>query len=143
MFTDFKDFYDVLRENLDSYNDSYDEFIDFGPDLFKLLSDLLDESEIKTVHRLKINAAISYYVIPYDIIPEAEYGPNGYVDDIYICVHVINEIANDLGFELLEELWEGQKDFKKTLKICEEESLKKVEHLKEKMLRYVGLIENS
>ena len=38
----FKDFYDTLIENLDAYNGEYASFIDCGPNLFKLLCDLLD-----------------------------------------------------------------------------------------------------
>ena len=33
----FKDFYDTLIENLESYNGEYASFIDCGPNLFKLL----------------------------------------------------------------------------------------------------------
>lgn len=37
MENDFKDFYDTLKDNLDSYEEEYDSFIDYGPDLYKLL----------------------------------------------------------------------------------------------------------
>ena len=30
----FKDFYDTLIENLESYTGVYESFIDYGPDLF-------------------------------------------------------------------------------------------------------------
>ena len=38
----FKDFYDTLIENLETYTGEYESFIDYGPDLFKLLCDLLN-----------------------------------------------------------------------------------------------------
>lgn len=141
MFTDFKDFYDILRENLDNYEYEYSSFIDFGPDIFQLLSDLLNEPEITAEDRLKISAAIAYYVVPFDIIPESEYGPDGYIDDLFICVYVINELQKKLGYEYLEELWEGDEELENVIQICEDKSLEHIEHLKEEILKYVGLIE--
>ena len=44
-----KDFYDTLIENLDSYNGEYASFIDCGPNLFKLLGDIL-EYDIRNRH---------------------------------------------------------------------------------------------
>ena len=84
----FKDFYDVLVENLSSYQGVYASFIDYGPNLFRLLCDLFEEDVIDEESRLRLSAAISYYIIPMDIIPEAVHGPYGYIDDIF-CVHVI------------------------------------------------------
>ena len=84
----FKEFYDALTENLDSYNGQYASFIDNGPKLYKLLSNLLMNynKELDSEDKMKINAAISYYVVPLDVIPESEYGPYGYIDDIYLCI---------------------------------------------------------
>ena len=76
----FKDFYDTLIENLESYNGEYASFIDCGPNLFKLLCDLLDQ-DIEQELRLKLCGAIAYYVVPMDVIPEQIYGPYGYIDD--------------------------------------------------------------
>jgi len=140
MFTDFKDFYDVLRENLENYDGDYSSFIDYGPDLFQLLSDLLSEPEVNNSERLKISAAISYYVVPYDIIPEEEYGPDGYIDDIYVCVYVLRDLEKKLGYDFLEEVWVGEEDLDKVLDICEKECDRYIVHLKEKILKFVGLI---
>lgn len=41
----FKDFYDTLLDNLDSYSGEYASFIDCGPNLFKLLCNLLDHED--------------------------------------------------------------------------------------------------
>lgn len=120
-FEDFKEFYDVLKETLEKYPQTYPEFINHGPDLFKLLSDLLNEPEINSETRLKINAAISYYVVPYDIIPESEYGPNGYIDDIFLCIHVIKDMEKSLGYDFLDEIWVGNEDLDKVIDICEKE----------------------
>ena len=135
----FKDFYDTLIENLDTYNGEYASFIDCGPNLFKLLCDLLDE-DIDKESRLEINAAISYYVVPMDVIPEQIYGPYGYIDDIFISVYVLKKIAEKYSYDLLQEVWENDNDVKTVIDDCYEKSFDVLEDEQiEAILFYVGL----
>ncbi len=48
-----------FRENFDSYRGEYEGFIDYGPDLFRLLVDILNDRNIGPHIRVKINAASS------------------------------------------------------------------------------------
>ena len=73
----YKEFYDTIKENLNSYNKEYENFIDYTPDIFRLLTDILNTKEIDPQIRLKISSALGYFVAPYDIIPEQVYGPFG------------------------------------------------------------------
>ena len=138
---DFKDFYDVLRENLNDYDGEYEDFINYGPDLFKLLTEVLNEKEVTAEIRLKISAAIAYYVVPFDIIPETIYGPDGYIDDIFVCIYVLKEIEEKMGYEFLEELWEGEKELKDVIDESYEKSKDVVEDKIDHILNYVGLKE--
>ena len=138
---DFKDFYDVIRENLNDYDGEYEDFINYGPDLFKLLTEILNQKEVKADIRLKISAAIAYYVAPFDIIPETIYGPNGYIDDIFVCIYVLREIESEMGYDFLEELWEGEEELKDVINECYEKSKDVVEDKINHILEYVGLKE--
>lgn len=140
MGNNFKDFYDALVENLNSYEEEYDSFIDYGPDLYKLLCSCLNYEEVNSDLRLSISAAIAYYVVPMDIIPETIYGPYGYIDDIYITVFVLRKIAHELGYEFLQKLWENDEDIEKVIEICFKESVEVLEDKVEDILTYVGLI---
>lgn len=139
MKTEFKEFYDVLKENLESYDGDYDSFIDYGPELFKFLTIILDEKKVSPEIRLKISAAIAYFVTPYDIISEQIYGPFGYIDDIFICVYVLEEIKNDLGYGNLEKLWEGNANLNEVLEECHEKSSSILGEKIYDILNYVGL----
>ncbi len=121
MESGFKDFYDTLVENLDTYTGEYESFIDYGPVLFKLLCDLLN-AEIDYSLRLPVCAAIAYYVAPEDIIPENIYGPYGYIDDIYLSSYVLKMVAEKHGYELIEEV-SGKKNIRQIILDCEEKSL--------------------
>lgn len=135
----FKDYCYVLKENLGSYKGKYDEFIDYCPEIFNLLTKLLDIEEIKEFERLKISAAIAYFVIPNDIIPENIYGPYGYVDDIFISTFVIKEIAGKIGYDKLQKLWAGDGNLNEIVDLCYNKSKKMVAENVEEILEYVGI----
>ena len=102
METTFKDFYDTLIENLETYTGEYESFIDYGPDLFKLLCDLLN-SDVDRSLKLPICGAIAYYVAPEDIISEQIYGPYGYIDDIYLSSYVLKMVGERHGYEFIQQ----------------------------------------
>ena len=95
METAFKDFYDTMIENLETYSGEYESFIDYGPRLFKVLCKLLN-CDIDKSLKLPICGAIAYYVTPDDVIPEHRFGPHGYIDDIYISCYVLKMVSDIL-----------------------------------------------
>lgn len=134
----FKDFYDTLIENLETYAGEYESFIDYGPDLFKLLCDLLN-SDVDYSLKLPICGAIAYYVAPDDIISEQIYGPYGYIDDIYLSSHVLKMVASKHGYEFIQDK-SSLSDVENIINECEAKSLEilsddEVKNIKE----YIGL----
>lgn len=136
----FKDFYDVLVDNLDYYNGEYASFIDYGPLLFKFLTEFLSYKPLKSEFKLKICAAIAYYVAPRDVIPEKEYGPYGYIDDIFITTYVIKMLADIYEYDTLEKYWNEGKDLKSVVDECYEKSKEVLEDKTNEVLSYVGLL---
>ena len=60
MASGFKDFYCTLIENLENYDGEYASFIDCGPNLFRLLCDLLDEDvDIRYIQEFLGHSSIS------------------------------------------------------------------------------------
>ena len=138
---EFKDFYDTLIENLNSFEGEYASFIDCGPNLFNLLCDLLSQKEIKKDMRLEISAAIAYYVAPDDVIPEEIYGPYGYIDDIFISVYILRKVADEFGYEYLQNLWKHDSNVKEIMDDWYDNSLELLEDKVYPILVYVGLME--
>jgi len=135
----FKDFYDTLVENLEAYNGEYASFIDCGPNLFKLLCDILDR-DIKQQIRRDICGAIAYYVVPMDVIPEQIYGPYGYIDDIFMSVYALRQVADEYGYEFIQEVWEYDSDIKDVMDDCYEKSMDVLEDEEiDAILTYIGL----
>lgn len=133
----FKDFYDTLLENLDSYDGEYESFINYGPNLFKLLCDLLN-CEIDNSLRLPICGAIAYYVTPDDVISEQIYGPYGYIDDIYLASYVLKRVADVHGYEFLQE--NSNFEVEAIVNECENKSLEMLNEDEIKnIISYIGL----
>lgn len=133
----FKDFYDTLLENLDNYNGEYESFINYGPNLFKLLCDLLN-CEIDSSLRLPICGAIAYYVTPDDIISEQIYGPYGYIDDIYLASYVLKLVADKHGYGFLQD--NCSFEVEPIVKECESKSLEILnEDEVNSIIAYIGL----
>lgn len=134
----FRDFYDTLIENLETYTGEYESFIDQGPTLFKLLCDLLN-CDVDYSLRLPICGAIAYYVTPEDIIPEQVYGPYGYIDDIYLSAYVLKLVADRHGYEFIQENCSAD-NIEYIINDCEEKSLEilKDDEIKS-IISYIGL----
>ena len=133
----FKDFYDTLLENLDNYNGEYESFINYGPNLFKLLCDLLN-ADIDVTLRLPICGAIAYYVTPDDVISEQIYGPYGYIDDIYLASYVLKMVADKHGYDFLQQ--NSNFEVEPIVKECEMKSLEILNKDEvERIITYIGL----
>ena len=106
-----------LREKIKNWLDSdfgkankWGQYIRYTPDLFHLLIKLSGDKSISSSCRAKLAAAISYFVSPYDFIPEEFWGALGYVDDIALAAYVINCIMKDIDPEIVLNNWTGETD---------------------------------
>ena len=123
----FKDFYDTLIDNLENYAGEYESFIDYGPQLFKLLCELLN-SDVDDSLRLPICGAIAYYVNPDDVIPEQIYGPYGYIDDIYLSSYVLKMVGEKHGYEFIKQY--STENIEEIIHECESNPLKFLKKMK-------------
>jgi uncharacterized membrane protein YkvA (DUF1232 family) len=140
MTEEFKTYYEYLKSELDKYRGSFDDYIFYLPDMFKLLCELL-LTKIEKEDRIKIACALGYFVAPKDVIQEEIYGPAGYVDDLYLCCYVLKNIKEKYGAKFIEKHWESTMNFEEVFEIAYQESKKVIEteNLKSRILEYVGL----
>jgi uncharacterized membrane protein YkvA (DUF1232 family) len=102
-------FDELLKKEIAVYEGRHDDLIYLAPDFYRLLTRLLDDPRLPSQLRPLIASAIAYFILPADIIPEELYGPYGYVDDIWLCAYVADEVRQQLGDEaILVESWEGE-----------------------------------
>lgn len=135
----YQDYQEIIKNYLDSYHGEYNKIIDYSPVLLKLLTDILNEKVLSSEHRLKICAALGYFLAPLDVIPESIYGPDGFIDDIFVCCYVLRGITNEFGFDFVESLWESDEEFETVLENCYTQSETILGDKHEFVLKYVGL----
>ncbi len=110
-----QDFYQRLRGRMRSWAESeegrkyrWTEYLMMAPDLFHLLCRLTIDPDVLFTDKLKLGAAIAYFISPFDIIPEVILGPIGYADDIVIAAYVLNSIVNNTSPEVVSRNWAGE-----------------------------------
>lgn len=93
--------------------------------------------------RVLINCAISYLVVPNDVMPEEVYGVKGYMDDLFVVALVIKQMYKEMP-DLVKKHWDNSVDsddfeallessFNEGMRICEGENMK------DEVLRFSGL----
>lgn len=81
-----------------------------APDLFYMLWKLSFCSEVSLKSRGILAGAIVYFISPIDLLPEALFGPVGYLDDIALTAFVLNRVINETPAQLVKKYWAGEHD---------------------------------
>jgi uncharacterized membrane protein YkvA (DUF1232 family) len=103
-----KSFFELLEEDIQDYNGRHENLINHAPALYGLMKNMLDDPDLPGRLRPAVLAALGYFVIPDDIIPEELQGPTGYIDDIYVCCLVGEYVRRELkSDEILTRNWKG------------------------------------
>ena len=106
-----------LKEMIENWLDTevgkkskWGQYIKYTPDLFHLLIKLSADKIVSKDCKAKLASAISYFVSPYDFIPEEYWGALGYVDDIALAAYVLDIIIRDNGIETVNTHWNLEQD---------------------------------
>jgi len=79
-----------------------------GPDLLHLAICLLSDPEVPVKFKVKLGAAVAYFIFPLDFMPEILLGPIGYADDIAILAWVLNGMLNRIHPDIILRYWAGE-----------------------------------
>lgn len=85
------------------------------PDVFVLLVRLMLDKEVPADARALIGGALAYFILPFDLFPEAAVGGVGYLDDLVLASAVLTQA---LGGELepyAKKYWNGEQELRETL----------------------------
>lgn len=109
----YQSFRAELRDSLKAEDGSANklaEYLMFAPDLFHLLCRLSLDEAVPLQEKMKLAAAIAYFVSPVDLIPGLVLGPIGAADDIVLATYVLDSIINNSSPEIVERHWAGEGD---------------------------------
>lgn len=129
----------ILEKDISGYDGEFSQIIAEAPALYKLMTRLLDDPDCPRSMSPLVIAAIAYFILPEDIIPEEKYGPIGYVDDIYLCAFVANEIAKESASpDILARNWEGKAPVDRLVKEILDREKELIGDEKERIMQYIG-----
>ncbi|AJD91171.1 hypothetical protein JMA_18540 [Jeotgalibacillus malaysiensis] len=112
-----ENFYYRLRNKIDGFlqektgrNHKYAKYLLFAPDIFYLLIQVVRDKRVSGKDKAMVAGAISYFILPFDLIPEGLIGPGGYIDDLVVASFVLQTIVNNLSSDIIREHWAGDED---------------------------------
>jgi uncharacterized membrane protein YkvA (DUF1232 family) len=85
------------------------------PDVFVLLVRLSLDKDVPAEARALIGGALAYFILPFDLFPEAAVGGVGYLDDVVLAAAVLSQA---LGGELepyAQKYWNGERELREVL----------------------------
>ncbi len=86
------------------------------PDVFMLLVRLSLDKEVPGKTRALIGGALAYFILPFDLLPEAILGGVGYMDDLILAVAVLSQAFGGELEPYARRHWSGSEDLHKVLK---------------------------
>lgn len=131
----YEGFYEALQKTIKQHKE-YKEIIKYCPSFFELLCKIVNDRETDWNVKLIIDAALSYFVIPNDIIPDRD--ERGYVDDMFITCHVLKYVK-EISKNLILRNWDGDDDILRLIDKIYSESKTIVVNEEFDILQKVGL----
>ena len=129
----------ILEKDISGYDGEFSQLIHQAPALYKMMTRLLDDRALPRSMSPLVIAAIAYFILPEDIIPEEKYGPIGYVDDIYLCAFVANEVAKESASpDILARNWEGKVPVATLVKEILDHEKELIGDKKDSIMQYIG-----
>lgn len=114
MKTDQMDFYTVLRSRINEWLKSGDgikyrwgNILMLAPDLFHLAYKLSRDPNVPATEKAKMVALLAYFISPIDLIPEAMFGPIGFIDDVILAIYALNGLINKTHPDIVRHHWAG------------------------------------
>jgi uncharacterized membrane protein YkvA (DUF1232 family) len=85
------------------------------PDVFMLLVRLALDREVPRPTRTLIGGALAYFLLPFDLLPEALVGAAGFVDDLVLATAVLSQVMSADLADRARLYWSGRDDVLRVL----------------------------
>lgn len=129
----------ILEKDIREYSGEHSEIIFQAPAFYRLMTRLLGDPALPRKLWQLVIAAIAYFILPADIIPESIHGPRGYIDDLFICAIVAQRIRQETGSDsILINNWDGTRPIIPLIDEMLAREKELVGGQKEQLLEYIG-----
>lgn len=133
------EFLGALRGFVAQYEGARERAILRAPDVFELYARLFCHGDLPREARGMVNAVLAYFVVPEDVLPEAEFGPFGLLDDLFVAAHVFRILRRELPAEVIDRAWLGEGDVDEVMDVVYTETRAELGKRAREALRLAGL----
>ncbi len=129
----------LLDESISNYSGKFSNIIHQAPAFYRLMVRLLDDRDLPKQVSQHVIAAIAYFILPADVIPEDEYGALGYIDDIFLCALVADHVMKEIGSEdILIRNWDGERPIFPLIREILEREKELIGDKKDQIMEFIG-----
>lgn len=129
----------TLARFVDGYEGQAQNSIKAASLVFDFYARLFGDDRIGRSHRALVNSVLAYFVVPEDLLPEAELGPWGLLDDLYLSAYVFRLLNKELQREVLDDAWQGEDGLSDTMETIYRETRSALGKQTKDVLRLAGL----
>lgn len=129
----------ALRQFVDAYEGSRSRAILRAPEVFEFYARLYGDDRLSRDARALVNAVLAYFVVPEDVLPEAEFGPFGLMDDLFVAAHCYRILRRELAPEIVPAAWIGEGDVDEMMDAVYTETRAELGKRTKEVLRMAGL----
>jgi uncharacterized membrane protein YkvA (DUF1232 family) len=133
------DFRAELRRFVHGYAGAHQAAILRAGDVFEFYARLMMDPRVTGDSRALVASVLAYFVLPDDVLPEADLGPYGMLDDLHLASHVYRMLRRQLPREVLTEAWLEDDDLEDVMDVVYSESRSALGKKRKEVLRIAGL----
>ncbi len=111
------DFYQKLKLQIEdwlkeqkSLEFKWRNYVELLPECFHFVSELATDKTLPIKTKEKLAKAIAYVISPWDFLPEEEFGPAGYLDDVTVCAVILDGVLDEIDTAIWKKYWKGNQD---------------------------------
>lgn len=136
---DAPDYLASLRTFVDAYEGPAQRAVAAAPAVFEFYARLFGDTTLSRDARSMVNAVLAYFVVPEDVLPEAEFGPFGLVDDLFVAGHVFRILRRELPRGAVAHAWQGDGDVDAVMDLIYTEARGELGKRSREVLKLAGL----
>ncbi len=100
---------DWLKEQ-ESGQFKWRDYVSVLPECFYFVSELATDNSLTIETKSKLAKAMAYVISPWDFLPEEEFGPAGYLDDLTVCAVILDGVLSEIEPDIWQKYWKGNRD---------------------------------
>ena len=128
-----------LRRFVHGYSGAHQEAILRAGDVFDFYARLMVDERVSGNARALVASVLAYFVVPDDVLPEAELGPYGMLDDLHLAAHVFRMLRRQVPREVLDAAWAEDDALEEVMDVVYSESRAALGKQRKQVLKLAGL----